>query len=212
MLGLGIFTLLLAAGATFYYVKKFPPKNEREALNDAAAKKAAQLRAKRDKDLSIGNVRAGGVITFTNIGPNLESFDAQITERHLYKSGSDSWYELEGNQDDGRIFVTLAEGEISVSVRQPKLSDLALDQGFGSAEKPPQEVIYNGETYIFEESGAASYCKSCNELEPEHFKYWDFERADESSALSVIEWADGTYEVSESMPVKDHQITVLSNS
>jgi hypothetical protein len=211
MTGLGIIILLFACGATYYYVKIIIPKSSRKALNESAAAKAATLRAQRDSELSLENVRKGGVLSLTNIGPALDSFDAEILDRHLYKSGSGIWHELEGDNGIGKIYITLQDDEMTVTLRQPTPSELSIDEAAFS-ENPAQSLSYDGNLYHLEESGAATYCDKGNELEPEHFKYWDYETEDASLYLSLVQWQDGSFEANYSVPVKEHQVTVLSTS
>ena len=206
---IGFIAILLAVGGTVYFVKKKEKEESREGLNKAAANKAAQLRASQETDLSIGNVERGGMLSFSNIGPQMISMDVQVTDRHLYKSGAYSWHELEGDGDNTTVYVTLEGDEISLTLNEIPLNELPIEQANFSAQ-PNQELSYQGQAYHLDESGAATYCKSGNELAPEHYQYWDYESEDGSSYLSVVQWQDGSLEASYSVPVHANEVAVLS--
>jgi len=210
MVTLGIIMLLSACGAAYFYVQKVKSPDSLEALNSAAASKAAQLRATKNENLSLENIRTGGMLSLSNVGPMMESFDAQVIGRHLYKSGRSSWYEIEGDKGNGKVFLSL-DTDRTVTLSQPKLGELGVnEEGFSSS--PAKKLCYQGVNFVFEESGSASYCENGDELAPEHFKYWEYENEDGSAFLTVTQWEDGSLEASYSVPFQENQISILTNS
>lgn len=210
MTTIGLIAILMAAGGTFYLMKKKEKENSREGLNAAAAKKAAQLRAQQENDLRIDNVKAGGILSFSNVGPQMISLDVQVTDKHLYKSGAYTWHELEGEGDTNTVYLTFEDNDLSLTLNAIPPHELNIDHD-RFAQEPQDSLTYQGKKYHLDENGAATFCKSGNELTPEHFKYWDYETEDSSSYISVAQWQDGSLEITFAIPIKPHEVSVLSN-
>lgn len=76
-----------------------------------------------DKDeLRIENVEAGGVIHLSGIGPDYDEFDVKIIARHTYRQGESSWYELEGDRGEDKVWIDMEEDdELELTITLKKL-------------------------------------------------------------------------------------------
>jgi len=206
-----IILLLIVCGVMFYMMNK-----KKAAQSEADASGDAHPHVGYSKDeLRIENVEAGGMIHINGIGPNLDEFDVSIIGKHLYRQGGSRWYELEGESTQGKVWIDLEEDdelELTISLKKMKLSDIGLSKG--DLERMDDEekgqFSYEGETYHYEDSDEAIFCKHGDESNGERFYYWDFENEDANKFIGVEKWQDGGYDVSYSEPIAAHQMTVFS--
>ena len=167
-------------------------------------------------ELRIENVGAGGVLKLTSVGPNMEDFDVNIVSRHTYHEGEYTWYELEGDRGDDKVWITLEEDdevELSIVTKKLKMRDLGItsEQLTEFDDEEDGEFQFEGEPFYYEESDRAVFYRHSNDKDAEQFYYWEFENEEGTKYLSVEKWSDGKYDVSLSYPVKLSQVTVYSN-
>lgn len=208
----GTIILMLVICAVMMVVMK---KKKSAASNADGQRKAPVPLGYSKDDLRIENVRAGGMIQISGIGPNLDEFDVNIIAKHLYRQGGTRWYELEGESTQGKVWIGLEEDdelELTISLKKMKLRDIGLTKNdlerIDNEEKG--QFSYEGETYFYEDSDEAIFYKHGSESEGETFDYWDFENKAGNKFIGVELWDDGGYDVSYSEPIASHQITVFS--
>jgi hypothetical protein len=167
-------------------------------------------------ELRIENVTTGGVLHLTGIGPDMEDFDVTILGRHIYREGESTWYELEGDKGDRKVWIEFEEDdelEISIKIKDLKLRELGVSKSDLDRmdDQEDGEFSYEGEKFYYEDSGQAVFYRNGIEENAERFYYWDFENDNEDKYISVENW-DGEVEASLSYPVKPSQVTVYSLS
>ncbi len=208
-----IIILLIVCGVFFYMMKKKRPegaeKEKEQLISDSAARPYAK------DDLRIENVTAGGLIHISGIGANLNEFDVKILAKHLYREGSSSWYELEGESTEAKVWIDLEEDDelvLNITLKKMKLRDIGLSkedlERIDNTEEG--ELTYEGETYYYEDSDEAVFHKYGDESNGEPFYYWDFENEAGDKFIGIEKWEDGTYDVAYSEPIQSHQVTVFS--
>ena len=216
MIAVGIVSLVL--GFVFLYIYQTQIKGASSPTLTNAAKLAAlqkENQAPTNTELSIEDVRSGGIIHLDDVGLTSESFDAQITARHLHKSGSERWVELEADRGESNIFLTLQRDDaltISLTMAQPPLETLDLKYADLDSLSETQPLTYEGTAYTPSAHGHAIFCRDHNELKPEEYEYWEFEDDDEQQFLTLVRWQDGTVEANYSVDLKPNLITVYSRS
>lgn len=168
-------------------------------------------------ELRMENVKAGGVLQLRGVGKDMEDFDVKVVSKHTYRQGESSWYELECDKGDDKVWISLEEDddlEMSISMRKLKLRDLGIKKDdlmrFDEAEEG--SFHFEDRKYWLEDSDAAVFYRHSADKEAEQFYYWEFEDEKSQSFISVEKWSDGSYDVTYSEPVKASQITVYSLS
>lgn len=167
-------------------------------------------------ELRLENVTKGGVLHLTGIGPNMEDFDVNIIGRHIYREGESTWYELEGDKGDSKVWIEFEEDdelEISIKLKDLKLRELGISKSDLEKMDDHEEgdFTYEGEKYYYEDSDRAVFYRNGIEENAEKFYYWDFENDKGDKYISAESW-DGEIEVSLSYPVRSNQVTVYSLS
>lgn len=170
------------------------------------------------QELRLENVRAGGLIHLTNVGPELEEYDVQILARHTYREGENhEWYELEGDNGKSKVWLSLENDDtldVTIATRKLKLRELPINRADldNMDERGEGQFELEGKTYYYDHSTEGSYFpdgKVATDNE-EFFYYWEFETDDEHEFLTVEEWESGQFEVTISYPVKESQVKVYS--
>ncbi len=207
-----ILLLLGIGGLAYYFLKKRTSENE-EGSNTQASTQRPTAYAK--DDLRIENVAAGGMIHVSGIGAEMEEFDVSILAKHLYRDEGSSWYELEGESINGKVWIDLEEGDdlaLSITLKKVKLRDIGLSKKDLKQIDDDEEgkVRFEGQTYNYEDSDEATFYRNGDESQGERYYYWDFENDDEDKFIGVEKWADGSYDVSYSEEIEAHQLTVFS--
>lgn len=213
MIAVGLISLVF--GCVFLYIYQTRIKGSPTPKLRNAAKLRALQQKNKDKqndDLSIENVQPGGVIHLDDVGLTSESFDAQITARHLHKRGSERWIELEADRGDSTVYVTVERDDdvrVNVTMAQPSIESLKLrSEDFGQLE---DTLTYEGAAYNAAGHGRAIFCRDHNELQPEEYEYWEFE-GDGEQYITLVRWSDGSTEANYSVEVRPSFITVYSRS
>lgn len=202
-----ILLLVIAGGVAFLIFKsqKGPKK-----LQDPGPK-----RLYSKTDLRIENVGPGGVIKLSSVGPDMEDFDVSITSKHSYREGGYTWYELEGDRGNEKVWIDVEEDdhlELAVVLKQLKLRDLGISKS--DLEKMDDdeegEFLFENEKFYYEDSDRATFSRHSDKNDSEDFYYWEFENDEGDKYISVEKWSDGSFEASLSVPLKDSQVTVYS--
>ena len=207
-MGLAIVILLGICGVLFYIIWKSSQKSESQ-------RKTSSWKPYSKDEPRIENVEAGGVIHLVNIGPNLDEFDVNIIAKHVYRKGVDTWYELEGESADGKVWIDMEEDdgvELAITLKRLKLRDIGVSKRDLERmdEEEDGEIEYQGETYYYEESDSAMFYRYGNEEEGESLYYWDFENEEGTKFIGIERWSDGSYDVSYSETIEPWQVTVYS--
>ncbi len=213
MFMLGLIMFIAACVMTYLYFDKVKGKSGLSERNALAAKKAAELRAEqKPQALEIQNAGPGAVIKLEGVGLESQSFDLQITARHLIKEGQDRSIELEGTNGAATIYLSIEDDGVFATLKTVELSDLGIKSDALQKMKVSSgaSVQFEGDTYELTDVGVAKFCEGGNELEAETVQHWDFACKGSDQFLSVERWSDGSVEVSYSVPVKSGQITVYS--
>jgi len=206
-----ILILLVIGGAAYYMMKK--KSSDAEASKTEASTQRATAYSK--DELRIENVGAGGMIHISGIGEEMEEFDVSILAKHLYRDEGSSWYELEGESVQGKVWIDLEEGDdlaLSITLKKVKLRDIGISKKDLKRidDEEEGEVRFEGQTYYYEDSDEATFYRHGDESQGERYYYWDFENDDEDKFVSVEKWTDGSYDVSFSEEIESHQVTVFS--
>ncbi len=166
-------------------------------------------------DPKIENVGPGGVIKLTAVGPEMKDLDARIVSRHLYRERDDEWFELEGETEEGRLWIDVEEDdevEVSVSLRALDLEETGLSpEDLDNMTKAKRGVCeFEGQNYRLRETGKARFYRDGDPSQGKIVRYWDFSTQDESSLLGFERWGKAEYEVHLGQPIRPHQITVYA--
>ena len=206
-----ILILIGICGAAFYLMRKRPAAERKKKAGGARASSPPY----GENALRIENVGPGGMIHLSGIGSEMEEFDVTILAKHLYREGNAEWYELEGESPSGKVWIDLEEDdtlELAITLKKLKLRDVGLTKGRLREidDEEEGEIVYQGETYVYEDSDEATFYRYGDRSNGERFYYWDFENNAGDRFIGVERWADGAYEVSYSEAIQPHQVTVYS--
>ncbi|WP_028974737.1 DUF4178 domain-containing protein [Spirochaeta cellobiosiphila] len=193
--------LLLILGIGLYLVFKKKDKSSLKA---------------RKKDLSLPNVGVGGVVSLMNVGWDKASFDMSIEAKHTYQSGGYYWYELEGNDGRGKVWLEYEEDdELIVTLTLDKLNanqvPVTWDDVKAMKKKGKGSLTYDGRKYYFEEAGKANFYRNGDKNQPETYQYVDFESEDQMYNFSIEKWESGGIEAYVSQYLNPSQINIFSN-
>ena len=200
-----IFLILLViagiAGYHFWQLKKLEAKN---------------LPKPYEKDeIRIENVGPGGVIRLTGIGKDMEEFDLKVISKHTYRQIESTWYELECDKGEEKIWIDMEEDdelELAVGLRKLKLRDLSITKQdlirFDDDEEGSFE--FEGDKYYLEDSDAAVFYRHSNDKEADKLYYWDFETEDGKKYIGIEKWSNNSYDITYSEPIRSSQVTVYT--
>lgn len=205
-----LLTLLVVAaiGAAFYFWRQ---------SQSAGAGNAPGADAK-PPDPVIENVRPGGTVQLSGVGPELEDFDVVIKARHTYDEDGWKWHELEGEKGVQPVWIEIEEDdetEVSVSLEKLKLSDLGVTGPDVEAigEKGKGTIRFRDTDFHYEEDGKARFFRNSDfSGAGEEFLYWDFESADGKRFLAIERWGSSEYLAYLSEPLRPGQIKVFTLS
>ena len=216
MITVGIISLVLGCAFLFVYQTKLKGGGKSK-LKAASKLRALQQKneAEQDEQLSLESVQPGGVIHLEDVGLRSESFDAQVTARHLHKRGSVRVTELEADRGGSRVFITLERDDelsINATVAQPALETLGLSSKRLDDLADDQKLTYEGSEFVAADHGHAVFCRDGNELQPEKYEFWEFEDDEAEQYLTLVRWEDGSVEANYSVEVQPSLVTVYSRS
>ena len=199
-----VFIALGIAGYYFWQQKKLKQLESRKSFKPY----------KKD-ELRIENAGPGAVIHLTGIGKDMEDFDLKVISKHTYRQGESTWYELECDKGEEKVWIDMEEDdelELSVGLRKLKLRDLNITKKdlirFDDDEAGHFE--FEGDKYWLEDSDSAVFYRHSEDKEAENFYYWDFETEDSDKYIGVEKWSNGSYDVTYSEPIKPSQVTVYT--
>jgi hypothetical protein len=173
---------------------------------------------KTEPELTIENLRVGGVVQLQGVGDDLEDFDVVVKARHTYDEDGFRWYELEGEKGTEPVWIEIErddELEVSICLKKLKLSDLQVTGTEVEAigQRDEGEIEYDGATFLYEDCGKARFFRNSDRSGPgERFQYWDFETKDGQRYLSIERWGEKEYLAYLSEPLRSGQIKVFSLS
>lgn len=204
-----IIGLIILVGAIFLLWHLTSKKKQ------ARQQEAAELQLAKNTNPTIENVRKGGVLKLTSVGPEMEDMDLEVLSRHTYRQGASSWYELECSRGDGKVWLTIEEDddvEVAVALQKLKLRDIGITKETLATIDDEEEgsFKFGGEKFWYEDSDRAIYYRNSLDKEAERFYYWEFENDAGNAFISVEKWSDGSFDVTLSEPVKPSQITVYT--
>ena len=166
-------------------------------------------------ELRIENVGPGGVIHLTGIGKDMEDFDLKVISKHTYRQVESTWYELECDKGEEKIWIDMEEDdelELAIGLRKLKLRDLNITKEdlirFDDDEEGHFE--FEGDKYYLEDSDAAVFYRHSHDKEAEKLYYWDFETEDGKKYIGIEKWSDNSYNVTYSEPIRSSQVTVYT--
>lgn len=202
-----LFLLALAGMLGFHFWREFKAQ---------AANAKDPNRVDDSEELLLKNVRAGGVVQLSRIGPDMEDFDAKVIGRHAYRQGGFVWYELECDRGSAKkVWVEIEEDdevEVTITLRKLPMRDMPFtmadlkridDQESGSFE-------FEGRRYHYEDSDSATFHRYSEEHNSEGMYYWDFATDDGEHFIGVERWDDGSVDVSYGEAIDPSQIKVYS--
>ncbi len=191
-------------------------KANRGAPTTAASGPARASRHRPD-ELRIENVGPGGLYSLRAFGEQMQDMDVSVLARHVYTEDGWEWFELEGESELGKVWLTVEEDDetqVSASLRRLSFTDLGVtkEQLDRFDEEKRGSFEFENRDYVYADSGRAVFHRGGDRSKSERFYYWEFKARDETYLISVERWNDGSMEVHLSQPVKASQITVYSNT
>ena len=206
--------IAIAAGAGYMIFKA--NRNGAGAASSGPAGGGHRGRYSPD-ELRIENVGPGGVYGLRGFGAEMKDIDVQVIARHTYEEQGWEWFELEGESELGKVWLTVEEDdetELSVSLRRFGFAELGVtkEQLTEFDEMERGGFAFEGTEYLYDDSGDAVFHRDGDRAKAERFYYWEFESRDGTGLISVERWADGSVEVHLSQPLKSSQITVYANT
>ncbi len=204
-----VLALVLAAVAAFFAYTVWKRNNERRDPP------LPGNRAKHPDDRPvIQNVIPGGVIRIERLGPDMRDVDVQVVARHLYEEDGFTWFELDGETADGKLYLTVVDDdELEMSVSGGKLTLLEVGlkpEQFQGSGKPPAQIAYDGLSFRLVEQGDVTFYRNSDRLAPEPFRYWDYADKQKKRMLTVERWGASSFEVHDSAVVNPRQVIVYA--
>lgn len=203
--------LLVIAGLGYFFWQ------HQQKAQGALLKAKEPFKPYSKDELRIENVGAGAVIQLTGIGSDMDDCDLKVIAKHTYREGESSWYELECDKGEEKVWIDLEEDdelELAITLRQLKLRDIGLskDDLIRMDDDEEGKFDFEGQTYWLEDSDSAIFYRYSDDKNAEKFYYWDFEAEGGRNFIGVEKWTDGSYDVSYSETIKPSQVTVYSLS
>lgn len=171
-------------------------------------------KGERPRPMTIENIRPGGFVRLSRVGPDMEDVEAEIVGRHVYEEDGFQWFELEGESAVGKVWIDVEEDdevEVSVSLRKLRLSDVGLTRESLDeiTRRDEGTLTFEERTYEYEDSGSATFMRNGDPARGERLRYWDFESEDERWFIGIEAWGE-EYQVHLSQAVLPSQIEVFS--
>lgn len=168
-------------------------------------------------DLRIENVRAGGVVGLTGVGPEVEDFDLLVKARHVYDEDGFLWYDLECDRGAETVWIGIEDDDelkVWLSLKKLELSEVGLtsDSLRAIEEDDEGKIIFDDRSFHYNDCGRAIYYKNGDRSHGEKLRYWDFETKDGVYSIGVERWGEGKYVAYHSEALRTSQITVYGLS
>jgi hypothetical protein len=198
--------IILAVGGLVYSISS----SRSQAKKNSKAAEAAP-------ELIIENVRAGGVIGLSGVGPAVEDFDLVVKSRHVYDEDGFLWYDLECERGAETVWIGIEDDDelkVWLSLKKLDLEELGLapDALRGFEKKSKGKIVFDGRSFRYNDCGRAIFYKDGSRAHGEKLRYWDFETKDGAYSLGIEEWGKGKYAVYFSESLRPSQITVYGLS
>ena len=200
-----IILIILGIAAYYFWVQR--PLKQLEAKST--------FKPYKEDELRIENAGPGAVIHLTGIGKDMDEFDLKIISKHTYRQLESTWYELECDKGEEKIWIDMEEDDeldLAVGLRKLKLRDVNITKEdlirFDDDEDGSFE--FEGDKYWLEDSDSAVFYRHSNDKEAEKLYYWDFETEDSKKYIGIEKWSDGSYDVTYSEPMRSSQVTVYT--
>lgn len=206
---MGSLIAIIIIGAIIYFIYNYYQNKKQEE-----AESKGPVKPYDKNELRIENVEAGGMLQLANVGPEMKDYEVSVIGKHVYRSGGDEWYELEGETSEGKLWIEYEEDdelEIAVALKKPKMEELSVSASDLDKidELEEGQVEYNGQTFHYDDSNEGMMLKFGDEDQQKPFYYWDFETSDGEHLLSVEKWGKGDHDVTYSVAVEPNQVSVL---
>ncbi len=207
-----IIVINIAALVIIFYL--FKQSRKRKKL-EASSKTDKRLEAIHKDEIRLENVQVGGVLHVSLMEDSYEDYDLVITQKNKYRSGSDFWYELVGDNARAQVAVEYELTDsllITIQMVRLKLNDLPISRS--DLDRIDQDESgsfdFDEKTFSFTDSGDASFYKDCNDDQSENFYYWEFKTSDGKYIVSCEQWDDGSIDVTYSKTIPKSSIEVYS--
>lgn len=125
--------------------------------------------------------------------------EGEYSEEWELQSGGEIIY-LEREEDDGNLIWTVSR-KIPIS----RIEKSVIDQ-IKEKEDPPEDIIFEGRKYYLSESGAGYLLKGGTGSK-KGFIFWDFLDDSEKRILTIEQWGDNEFELSNGEYVDEYQFT-----
>ncbi len=195
-----LLVVLLLVGAGYFFYRRLKP------MRSAGTPR------------TIDRMQAGGVMTLSGIGDEVEDLDFIVLGRHLYEEEGDQWIELEGEiGPDRKLWISVEQDdelEVCATLRKVGLEDLNLTAGdlerFWDQERG--KLTFEGTSYRFEECGQATFYRNGDRSKGEPFKYWEFYARGDNGNITIERWKRGAVEchISQMLKPSQYQVHTLS--
>jgi hypothetical protein len=201
-----ILLIAVAAGIFFFF------KNQQNA---AAQAKPKRLKPYGEDELRIENVEGGAVIHLSSIGKEMEDFDLKVVAKHTYRQGESSWYELECDRGEDKVWIDMEEDdelELAICLKKLKLRDVPVSKEdlVKMDDDEEGQIQYDGTTFYLDDSDSAVFYRYSDDKNADKFYYWDFEADSGDKFIGIEQWSNGDYDVSYSEKIRPSQVTVYS--
>jgi hypothetical protein len=201
-----ILLIAVAAGIFFFF------KNQQKANAQAKPKR---LKPYGEDELRIENVEGGAVIHLSGIGKEMEDFDLKVVAKHTYRQGESSWYELECDRGEDKVWIDMEEDdelELAICLKKLKLRDVPItkEELVKMDDDEEGQIQYDGTTFYLDDSDSAVFYRYSDDKNADKFYYWDFESDSGDKFIGIEQWSNGVYDVSYSEKIRPSQVTVYS--
>ncbi|MBU2511398.1 DUF4178 domain-containing protein [bacterium] len=200
-----------ALGIIFYL---FRLSRKRKKL-EASSTTDKRLETIPKDEIRLENVQVGGVVHVSLMEDSYEDYDLVITQKNSYRSGSDFWYELVGDNARAQVALEFELTDsllITIQMERLKLQDLPISRSDLDQidQNESGSFDFDEKNFSFTDSGEASFYKNCNDKQAEDFYYWEFKTTDGKYIVSCEQWDDGSIDVTYSKAIPQSSIEVYS--
>lgn len=170
---------------------------------DFFKKKKKEEEAPDLDDLTLPNMRPGFLVDY-----DMKTYTVTARNHYVWQEtgrtneweltqGTEVLY-LERSEEDGEVDWNLSR-KLPISALEGDIAKHIIDN-----DDPPEEVIYNGVTYYFEEDDIGKYFKG-DSSKGMDFVVWDFSDERQEKTLSIEQWGETKFDVTISFEVEEYQ-------
>ncbi len=154
--------------------------------------------------LTLANMKPGYFVDY-----DLKTWEVVSVGKYDWGSGDIS-YEWQLSTHDDTIFLELESDDEDYWTISRKLPFNILDpmvmQNLTEYGEPLKTIVLNGKKYFLSETGGAVYYKGEDKTGKEVFK-WDYADVTEEFWLTIEQWGENEYELSEGKKVEEYQFS-----